>query len=79
MQIRAHFRLADFGQSNGIVQMWKDGVLVLSNTVLPWYDSTNQANYMTQGYLMGWANSGFTNTTNIYIDDFRIIDQYPGW
>ena len=34
---------------------------------------------MTQGYLMGWSDSGFAQTTNIYLDDFRIIDQNPGW
>ncbi len=79
IQIRLHARVADFGQNDGVVQMWKDGVLILSNNNLPWYDSTNQANYISQGYLLGWSNSGYAQTTNIYIDDFRIIGQNPGW
>jgi hypothetical protein len=79
MQIRVHLRLASFGQSNGVIEVWKNGTKILSNTTLDWYDSTNTANYMTQGYLMGWSNSGFTQMTNIYLDDFKIIDQNPGW
>ncbi len=77
--MRLHFRVADFGQSNGVIQMWKDGVMILSNTTLTWYDSSNTANYLTQGYLLGWSNSGFTQTTNMYVDDFKIIGQNPGW
>jgi len=79
MQIRVHLRLASFGQSNGVIEVWKNGGRILTSTTLDWYDSTNSANYMTQGYLMGWSNSGFTQMTNIYLDDFKIIDQNPGW
>ncbi|HEX9108285.1 MAG TPA: Ig-like domain-containing protein [Longimicrobiales bacterium] len=79
IQIRLHARVADFGVNDGVVELWKDGVKILSNTTLPWYDSTNTANYLAAGYLLGWSDSGFTQTTNIYIDDFKIIGQNPGW
>jgi hypothetical protein len=79
IQIRVHARLATFGRCDGVVEVWRNGVKILSNTALDWYDSTNTANYMTQGYLMGWSDSGFAQTTNIYLDDFSILDQNPGW
>lgn len=32
-----------------------------------------------RGYLMGWANSGFTAETDINVDDVKIYDESPGW
>ncbi len=79
LQLRVHVRLADVGVSNGHVQVWKNGALILNADNLDWYDSTGQANYIVQGYLMGWSNSGFTDTTYVYIDDVSIMDRDPGW
>ena len=79
LRIRVHMRVADWAQNDGVIQLWKDGALILDDRSLPWYDTSRQANYLTQGYLMGWSNSGFSETTYIYVDDFSIMDSNPGW
>ena len=42
-------------------------------------DSTGRADFLLNGYLMGWSNSGYSEATNIYIDDFKLYDTNPGW
>lgn len=79
MRVRAHAKVATMGQSDGVVELWKDDALVCRNAGLPFYDATGAANYLASGYLFGWSNSGFTETTHIYVDDFRIYDANPGW
>jgi hypothetical protein len=34
---------------------------------------------LRKGYLMGWANSGFTETTDFFIDDITFYRKSPGW
>lgn len=58
------------GALNGIVQVWKNDVLTANITNLDAYDATK--NYIDQCYLLGWANSGYTNDTYFYVDDFSI-------
>jgi len=72
-------KVCDLGQSNGIFQIWKDGVRIWSLT-----DATNRAgsnpsdanaianNPLQYGYILGWANSGFDNETSLYVDDLKI-------
>ena len=79
MQIRVHLKVADYGQENGAEQMWKDGSLIVSVVNDPFYDDDNGANYLQNGYLMGWANSGFRVDTSVFIDDFRMYTTNPGW
>ena len=69
---------------NGIIQVWKNGSLII--------DLQNAHNYYSgdagdpggvgdgwnYGYLLGWANSGFTDLTNFYIDDFLFADTADG-
>jgi len=79
LQIRVHARVADFGQADGVIQLWKNGTMVLNAQGLDWYDSTGRADFLLNGYLMGWSNSGYSEATNIYIDDFKLYDTNPGW
>lgn len=78
VQIRAHFKLADIGKSNGIVRFWVDGKLVIDERSVAVY-STNGLHYWDQGYLLGWANSGFNENTPVFVDDFVIYNRNPGW
>ncbi len=62
----------------GIWEGWVNGVLKWrSGNFSIYYPGGN--NYFLNGYIMGWANSGFSNETNFYIDNFKIYDQNPGW
>jgi hypothetical protein len=36
-------------------------------------------NYIRKGNFQGFANSGFTNNTCIYMDDLKCFNQNPGW
>lgn len=72
VQIRVHVRLATPANNDGIVEMWMDGVKILTNTTLALYPTNGSGNYMLNGYLMGWANSGFTLTSQTFIDDVVI-------
>jgi hypothetical protein len=67
-----HVRLATAANNDGVIEMWVDGTKTISNTSLPMYPSSGLGNYMRNGYIMGWANSGFSSTSNTYIDDVTI-------
>jgi hypothetical protein len=68
----AHVRLATSANNDGVIELWVDGVKTISNTNLPLYPTGGVGNYMRNGYLMGWANSGFSTTSHTYIDDVTI-------
>ena len=74
-----HVRLADsIAARNGEVSLYKDGVLFAHNRNVPLagFESATPINCFE---LMGWANSGFTETTVFYIDDVRVYDTDPTW
>lgn len=70
MHIKIHIA-TDTG-NGAVVELWRDGVKIIDDKVsnIP---KTN--NYFRNGYILGWANSGFDKTTNIYVDDVKISDQ----
>jgi hypothetical protein len=67
-----HVRLATAANNDGVMEMWVDGVKTVSNTGLPMYPSGGVGNYLLNGYIMGWSNSGFSTTSSTYIDDVVI-------
>jgi hypothetical protein len=60
-----------------VIEMWADGAKVITNLNLPLYPTGGIGNYLKNGYLMGWSNSGFTQTTYTYIDDFTVSVPVP--
>jgi hypothetical protein len=72
IKIDFHMRLATAANNDGVIEMWVDGVKTISNTSLPMYPDGGLGNYVRNGYIMGWSNSGFNSTTNIYVDDVVI-------
>ena len=79
-QIRVHAKLASSdGAADGVLQLWADGVLKIDKRGLSWHAGAGRNNFFATGYLMGWSNSGYTQTTSFFIDDFRIYQQNPGW
>ena len=69
------YKVAGPTNDNGILQMWKNGVLVVDVDSIPNYSSLGN-NYYERGYLMGWANSGFDETTIFYIDNI-VFSENP--
>lgn len=63
----------------GIIRSWRNNELIAD---LPFPFNTaifGGPNYIRNGYLMGWSNSGFTRDTDFYIDDFKIWTTDPNW
>lgn len=77
VRIRMHIKAAHRGS---IVDVWRDNTLI--GRLPADYSITNPAwsrNYIRNGYLLGWANSGYAAQTDFYIDDFRLYTRNPGW
>jgi hypothetical protein len=74
VKYQVRMKLASSGTANdGVLQLWMNDVLIANYTALPLYSGQAGAkNYIRNGYIMGWANSGFNQTTHMYIDDFVI-------
>ncbi len=68
----------DDGTGNGEMELWVDGVQTISITGMSWVGAPCTPGYFLDGYLLGWANSGFAKDTDIYIDDVAFSDTYIG-
>jgi hypothetical protein len=62
----------DRGSGDGVLDLWVDGDKVMENR-LAMVPEGGEGNYFRNGYLLGWANSGFAETTFVWIDDVRIV------
>jgi hypothetical protein len=72
-----HFKV-DTGSGNGAIEFWVNGEKQFGLNQLSWDGAPCSPGYFKNGYLMGWANSGFDNDTDIYIDDVAFSDSYIG-
>lgn len=72
-----HYKMDD-GTGNGQVQLFIDGDLKISMDNLLYIDAPCDPPYSRFGYLLGWANSGFNEDTDIYIDDVVFSTSYIG-
>ena len=83
--VQFHARLGSGPEAfDGSMELWVDGAktTALDNkSGKPGLDLYNSdaMNYFNEGYLLGWANSGFDKDTYIFIDDVRFYDANPGW
>ena len=68
-------RATAMGANDGLCQIWKNGVLVYEVLDFPLFSATN--NFFTQGYLLGYANSGFEETTTFYITKYELYGDTP--
>ncbi|MHA6485029.1 cohesin domain-containing protein [Paenibacillus sp. strain BS8-2] len=79
----AHFEVSSGWQvADGVAELWVDGTKVHNHHDLNawlWTGGPNDGefNIFNHGYLMGWANSGFHETSYTYIDDFVISVTPP--
>ena len=79
-EVIIHTKFASAANNDGVVEVWKNGKLEHGVYNVRNHSSTGP-NGVDKGYLLGWANTGFQNTTIIYIDDCvfsntRIVSQY---
>lgn len=77
VRITAHYKYASAANNDGIAQIWKtyaDGTrqLICNETKGKWY--VPGAPGFDQGYILGWANSGFTDATLFYLDNVIFSD-----
>ncbi len=67
--------------SNGVIKMWINNTLFYSASNVDF--SNNNPNFvgttLRNGYLMGFANTGFDETTVFFIDAVRFYAGNPGW
>lgn len=84
VQMRFHAKLASNPTAiDGRAEMWVNGVKRksprLENGTDVFHATGSVANQFAGGYLMGWANSGYTDLTEFFIDDVKIYGSNPGW
>jgi hypothetical protein len=67
--------------SDGKMHMWVNGQQLLNYNAGKFHNfNANVVDAsLRNGYLMGWANSGFTETTTFFIDDVKFTQGNPGW
>lgn len=72
IKVEIHAATASSANNDGVLELRLDGVSRASTTTIPWYPVNGTNNYFRNGYLFGWANSGFTTNTNTFISEFMI-------
>lgn len=72
MRVVMHFKVpTSQSSSDGVMEIWKNGSSVVSIKNLP-SNATSGKNYMDEAYILGWANSGFSADTRMYVDDIVV-------
>jgi len=65
-------RTSDPNASNGFFEMYKDGVKVIAYDDIDNFSTLPGRNGYDRGYLLGYHNSSYSETTTFYIAKFRI-------
>jgi hypothetical protein len=82
LEVIGHYKYATSANNDGVVEIWKRRLT--PTTLAPetgfvkimevldgaWYSSGQEG--FGSGYILGWANSGFTLVTDLYLGDFSI-------
>lgn len=80
IQVRVMFDLGTTDTAlDGACKCWKNGTLMLNESGLDIHDEGVLDREFNRFYIMGWSNSGFTNSTVIDIDNVKLYDTDPGW
>jgi len=72
LQIRIRTKVSGPDNRSGVIQIWVDGVLMVNDTSLHTYAPGGTRNYFANGYILGYANSGFQPGQFMYVDDVKI-------
>lgn len=68
MEVIVHVKIASSADNDGIIHVIKNGKDYLNVRNIGNY-SDKGTSYLDSGYLLGWANSGYTEETTFYIDN----------
>lgn len=75
-KVLVHYKVGSDGiKSNGEAEVWINDNLI-HGLDWPFWEPDHQG-AINGGYILGWSNSGFSQPTHIYIDDFKIYDSAP--
>jgi hypothetical protein len=72
VRVRIRGKVSGADNRSGVIQVWIDDALAINSTALHNYPPGGARNYYVNGYLLGWANSGFLPGQKMYIDDFTM-------
>jgi len=80
-QLRFHARIGTFDEKDGVMRVWWNGVLVSESSDVDLYQDPagGGVNFFESGRIFGWSNSGYSEDTTFYVDDFKIFSSDPGW
>lgn len=68
VHITVHIKCASAANNDGVLTVYRNGVIMNNATNLPQYPSGGAAqNGCDFGYILGFADSGFTSTTYVYL------------
>lgn len=77
VSIKVHLKVPSGNFANdGVMQLWKNDVPVIDVRNLDNYGLVK--NYIDEIYILGWSNSGYTETTSFYLDNFIFSDTPIG-
>ena len=76
VRIRIHLLAHD---TDGQFELWRDDTLVMDFPAGYRTSEGEGKDYWRVGYLMGWANTGYTEDTTFHVSDFRVHATDPGW
>jgi hypothetical protein len=67
--------------SDGRMQMWVNDTKMVDYNVGRFHNFNPNVLDATlrNGYLLGWANSGFSENTVFYVDDVKFTQGNPSW
>jgi len=79
-RIRVHYKLASGpGETDGVYEGWLGDSLMWRSRTDWVFWSTGGNNFVRNGYLFGWANSGYTDETLFHLRNLRFYDSDPNW
>ena len=66
---------SDGSRNDGRAEVWVNDKMIHALD-WPFWEPDNRGR-INGGYILGWSNSGFSQATRIYVDDFKIYDAPP--
>ncbi|AZT84112.1 hypothetical protein EHN06_11505 [Marinobacter sp. NP-4(2019)] len=75
-KVRIYYKAGSDGIKNdGRAEVWINDKLFHALD-WPFWEPDNQG-WINGGYVLGWSNSGFSQATSIYVDDFKVYTTEP--
>mgnify|MGYP000315487150 CR=1 FL=1 len=68
VKLKVHVIAASSSSTPGSIRVWKNDELVVDNYQVMDSFYSGEPHAYRYGYLLGWSNSGFNETTSMYID-----------